>query len=181
MIVRGYDIELIRLKHADIELVRNWRNSVHISEHMEFREYITAEMQEKWFESIDTISNNYFIISVKGSKIGLINGSQINWNKKETGNGGIFIWEMDYLKTIIPLRASLLLTDMSLIMGLEKTYIKVMKSNLAAINYNLSLGYELLPNQENCDNQQYVLTKDNYFLKTKKIKSALLKNENSKI
>ena len=181
MIVKGYGIELIRLKHSDIELVRNWRNSSQISQYMEFREYITIEMQEKWFQSIDTIFNNYFIISVKGNMIGLINGSQINWEKKETGNGGIFIWETNYLKTIIPLRASLLLTDMSIILGLERTYIKVLKDNIAAINYNISLGYELLPNQSTHYNQQYVLTKENYLSKTAKLKSTLQQKENSKI
>jgi UDP-4-amino-4,6-dideoxy-N-acetyl-beta-L-altrosamine N-acetyltransferase len=181
MIVKGYGLELVRLKHEDIELVRNWRNSEHINRYMEYREHITAEMQEKWFISIDNIHNNYFIIIVNGTKIGVINGSQIDWGKMETGNGGIFIWDADYNKTLAPLRASLLLTDLSFILGLKKTYIKVLRDNPYAIIYNLNLGYQLLPDQEENYNQRYVLTKDSYFNKTKNLKHALLKSSSNEI
>jgi RimJ/RimL family protein N-acetyltransferase len=181
MIVKGYGLELLRLKHEDIELVRNWRNSEQVSRYMEYREYIAPEMQEKWFLSIDTIHHNYFIIIINGIKIGLINGSQIDWEKNETGNGGIFIWDLDYIKTLIPLRASLLLTDLSFLLGFERTYIKVLRDNPQAIAYNLNLGYQLLPGQENNYNQRYVLTKDNYFSKTKNLKHALLKSTSTEI
>ncbi len=175
MIIKGYGLELIRLKHEDIELVRNWRNSEHVTRYMEYREHITPEMQEKWFRSIDNIYNNYFVISVNGKKIGLINGSEINWEKNETGNGGIFIWDKDHSKSLDPLRASLLLTDFSFVLGFERTFIKVLKDNVNGVSYNINLGYELLPGQDNIYNQRYVLTKENYLSKTKKLKEMLLK------
>lgn len=181
MIIKGYGLELVRLKHKDIELVRNWRNSEHVNRYMEYREHITAEMQEKWFRSIDNIHNNYFIILVNSTKIGLINGSQIDWEKNETGNGGIFIWDIDHNKTLAPLRASLLLTDLSFMLGLERTFIKVLKDNPTAITYNLNLGYQLLSGQEEVYNQRYVLTGDNYFSKTKNLKHALLKSASNEI
>jgi UDP-4-amino-4,6-dideoxy-N-acetyl-beta-L-altrosamine N-acetyltransferase len=181
MIVKGYGLELVRLRHEDIELVRNWRNAEHVNRFMQYREHITPEMQEQWFSSIDNIHNNYFIIVVNGIKIGLINGSQIDWDKMETGNGGIFIWDVDYNKTLIPLRASLLLTDLSFFLGMKKTYIKVLKDNSSAITYNLSLGYQLLPDQETNYNQCYVLTKENYFSKTENLKHTLLKSSSGEI
>ncbi|MCW3086362.1 MAG: hypothetical protein JWP12_3728 [Bacteroidetes bacterium] len=181
MIISGYGIQLIRLTHNDIEMVRNWRNSAQIHRFMEYREYITPEMQEKWFASIDNVDNNYFLISYNGEKIGLINGSQTDWHAKETRSGGIFIVKEEYLKTLIPLRASLLLTDLSFIVGIERTFIKVLKDNPVAISYNKSLGYELLPGQENQYNQQYVITEQSYTAKVKKLKRLLTKGANEKI
>jgi UDP-4-amino-4,6-dideoxy-N-acetyl-beta-L-altrosamine N-acetyltransferase len=183
MTISGYDIELIRLTHDDIELVRNWRNSAHIKRFMEYREHITPEMQEKWFHSIDNIHNNYFIIITKGEKIGLINGSQINWEKKETRNGGIFIWNSAYWNTLIPLFSSILLTDISFILGLEYTYIKILRNNEKAIQFNKQLGYEILNDQENLENQQYVLTREHYFEKTQRLRKTLqrLSTENYQI
>ncbi len=175
MIVKGYGIELERLQKGDLELVRNWRNADHVKRYMEFRETITPEMQEKWFSSIDTIYHNYFIILVNKEKIGLIYGSNIDWEKNETGNGGIFIWDINYQKTTIPLRASLLLTDLSFLLGFERTFAKVLKDNVQAISYNLNLGYELMPGQENNYNQQYLLQKENYFTKTEKLRRTLKK------
>ena len=180
MIISGYDIELARLRHGDIELVRNWRNSAHINRFMEYREYITPEMQKKWFRSIDNIHNNYFIIITKGEKIGLINGSQIDWQKKETLNGGIFIWKDEYWDTLIPLFSSILLTDISFLIGLERTFIKILRNNPKAIQFNKQLGYEILDGQQEFENQQYVLTKENYYKKTEKVRKALDKLSSQK-
>ncbi len=132
-------------------------------------------MQEKWFSSINNIYNNYYIIIAKGEKIGLINGSQIDWEKKETKNGGIFIWKDEYWDTLIPLFASILLTDISFIIGLERTYVKILRTNPKAIQFNKQLGYEILEGQEEFENQQYVLTKENYFRKTEKLRMTLEK------
>ncbi len=175
MIITGYNIELHRLREIDIEMVRGWRNSPHISQHMEYKEYITPAMQEKWFQSIENVHNNFFIIITKGEKIGLINGSQIDWEKKETMNGGIFIWNEEYWDTLIPLLSSILLTDISFLIGMERTYVKIMRNNAYAIQFNKQLGYELLDNQETKENQQYVLTKKNYFEKTDKFRKTLQK------
>lgn len=164
----------------DIELVRRHRNSDPIRNTMEYREEITPAMQEKWFHSINNLQNNYFVIVHKGEKIGLISGAGIDWQKKETANGGIFIWDPSSLKTSIPLRASLLLTDLSFILGLERTYIKVLKDNDTAISYNTGMGYELLPGQENITNQTYVLTAASYREKTQKLRKVL-HGENEKI
>ncbi|MDQ3047168.1 MAG: GNAT family N-acetyltransferase, partial [Bacteroidota bacterium] len=180
MIISGYDIDLKRLKHEDIEMLRGWRNAEHIRNSMEYREHISPEMQEKWFRSIDNASNNYFIISYKGEKIGVINGSGIDWIKKETLNGGIFIWKEEYWNTLIPLLSSILLTDISFSLGMERSYARVLKSNPKAISFNKLLGYELMPDQEETQNQLYVLTKENYFKKTAKLRKTLEKLSSGK-
>lgn len=175
MILAGFGIKLIRLTENEIELVRQKRNSPEISRFMEYREEITPSMQEKWFRSIDNEFNNYFLINFKGENIGLVYGSAIDWEKNETGNGGIFIWNTSFRETPVPLAASLLLTDTSFILGLEKTYIKVLKDNLPAIAFDLNLGYRILPDQENVMNQRYVLEEENYVKKTQRFRNSFEK------
>ena len=54
------NMRLVRLRHCDIELVRHWRNDPKISQHMAYREHITREMQERWFETVNNNRNFYF-------------------------------------------------------------------------------------------------------------------------
>jgi UDP-4-amino-4,6-dideoxy-N-acetyl-beta-L-altrosamine N-acetyltransferase len=175
MIVIGYGVKLIRLRHEHIELVRQKRNSEQVKMHMEYREEISPEMQEEWFRKINNRNNNYFIIEYKGEQIGLIYGAEINWEKKETGNGGIFIWNEKYIDTPATLAASFLLTEISFLLGMERTYIKVLPENERAIHFNRDQGYEILPDQENKKNQKYVLTRESYFEKAEKFRKPFLR------
>ena len=140
---------------------------------MEYREEITPEMQVKWFESVDTISNNYFIIRVNGEKVGLIYGSQIDWNKKETGNGGIFIWDTKWHESPLPLQATFILIELTFLLGLERTFVKVLRDNSRAIRFNQDLGYRLADGQEDVINQTYVLSQSEYLRKTDRVRKAL--------
>jgi RimJ/RimL family protein N-acetyltransferase len=175
MIITGFGVALIRLQHHHIETVRQHRNSDKISQYMESRKKISKEQQEKWFVSIDNKFNNYFIISYKDEQIGLIYGAGIDWKKKETANGGIFIWSERHMETHAPLAASLLLTEISFLLGLERTYIKVMHDNRRAIVYNQNIGYEILPGQEEVLNQTYVLTKENYYSKVSRFRKSFVR------
>ncbi|MBI3509104.1 MAG: GNAT family N-acetyltransferase [Bacteroidetes bacterium] len=175
MIIDGFGIRLVRLTHDDIELVRIHRNSENIKRFMEYQEEITVKMQEKWFASIDNEFNNYFIIEFKEEKCGLIYGAQIDWEKKETGNGGIFIWNEKYMETPVPLAASLVLTDLSFLTGFERTFVKIVRDNYPAIAFNRNLGYEILRGQENEKNQRYVLEKSNYEKKSARFRESFVK------
>src|ERR1017187_6809502 len=110
MLIRKYGITLKRLKEEDIELVREMRNSAAIRSTMAYREQITPEMQKKWFESINNKFNGYFMIIHEGTKIGLINGKNIDFEKR-TCEGGIFLWDENYKDTIIPALASIIMND----------------------------------------------------------------------
>ena len=96
-----YGITLARLREEDTELVRQWRNSPQITQFMEYREYITPEMQQDWFKSIDNFDNFYFVIEYEGKKIGLINSSKIEWDTVSS-EGGIFLWDEQYYETFVP-------------------------------------------------------------------------------
>jgi UDP-4-amino-4,6-dideoxy-N-acetyl-beta-L-altrosamine N-acetyltransferase len=157
-----YGITLNRLREADIELVRKLRNSPQINQFMEYREYITPEMQKEWFKSIDNFDNFYFIIEYQGEKIGLINSSHIDW-ETVSSDGGIFLWDDKYYETFVPVWASLCLLETTyFVLGAGKSTIKTLKDNERAKKLNIHLGYELQEGQEDVYNQNYLLTRDSF-------------------
>jgi RimJ/RimL family protein N-acetyltransferase len=133
-------------------------------------------MQQNWFNSINNIYNLYYIISYKNKKVGLINGAKIDWVKMETASGGIFIWDEELWKTTVPLMANLVLIDISIFLGLQKSFIKIMNDNTRAINYNLALGYSVWPHDATEKSTIYVLDNDSYLKKTKLVRNYLNKN-----
>ena len=108
-----YGLTLKRLTKEDIELLRNWRNSESVNRFMEYREYITPEMQEKWFESINNPNNFYYIIIYNDEKIGLINDKGFDRFGKATSEAGLFIAVDKYKNTFVPVLASLILLEVS--------------------------------------------------------------------
>ncbi len=143
MRIRKYGLELKRLQRNDLEEVRLNRNSPHIRMRMEFQEEITPKMQLEWFEKIDTIYNNYFVISIDGKKIGLIHGKDTDFEKR-CSEGGLFIWDENFVGTHIPMLASVILADLNFIINeFNFNYIKVKKDNLRALAYNRALGYRI--------------------------------------
>jgi RimJ/RimL family protein N-acetyltransferase len=172
-IIEKYGITLRRLTKVDIELVRNWRNDPKISKYMEFRDYITPEMQEEWFDKINNDHNFFFIIEKDEKKIGLINIKDIDYDQK-TGEGGIFIYDDEFLNNDISFRATLCICDFFFeTLNLEREIAHILRDNKRAIQYNLMLGFEKQPNQDNVYNQIYYLEKEKYFEKRVFIKRLL--------
>lgn len=173
MLITGYNIALRRLTADDIEMVRQWRNSVQVSAYMEHRETISAEQQQEWFKKINQVQHNYFLILQNNVPTGLVYGSEIDWEKGITGNGGIFMSDEKYFATELPLRATFLVIDTGIALGQKWNYIKVLRDNQRAIFFNKKLGYRLLPGQEEVYNQQYVMDTAEYLEKTAPLKKAL--------
>ncbi|HNQ60441.1 MAG TPA: GNAT family N-acetyltransferase [Bacteroidales bacterium] len=169
-----YDIVLERLKEADIELVRQHRNSEQIRRTMEYREYITPEMQREWFESVNkNIDQLYFIIHYRSEKIGLINAKNIDW-EKQILESGIFLWESKYYETFLPAIVSIMITDMCFqLLGWDVIYAHILRTNDKAIKYNKSLGYVLCEDQEDKENQLYRLRPESFHRKTQKLRKAI--------
>ncbi|MDR3057776.1 MAG: GNAT family N-acetyltransferase [Prevotella sp.] len=160
-----YGVILNRLTHDKIEMVRNWRNDPKISQYMEFREYITPEMQEKWFKTINNDNNFFFIIEYQDKEVGLVDLKNIDYQLK-TGEAGIFIYDNDYLNGIVPFCSLLCLYDFFFeTLKMEKVMAHVLRDNKRAIKFNLAFGYELQPDQEQILNQLYCLERENYFEK----------------
>jgi RimJ/RimL family protein N-acetyltransferase len=165
-------IRFIRLKKEDIELVRHWRNHPSISRTMVYREHITKEMQEKWFESVNNNFNLYFIIEYKGKKIGLINGKDIKWEEKVMETG-IFIWDKYYRKTHIPTICTMIFAELGVaIWGLKPTA-TILKDNERALKYNKMLGFKIFEDDPAKNYVRLRLEKDSMGFIAKKLKVAL--------
>ncbi len=167
IVLEDYGVRLIPLTAEKIEMLRQWRNDPDISRYMIFREYITPEMQEKWFEERCNQDNYYFIIHYEGKDVGLCDIKNIRYEEK-TAEGGIFIYEKLYLNSDIAIRASLCALDFGdKVLDLTSGTARILRSNKRAIEYNKMLGYMLLPGQENEENQLYALMQENYYKQRK--------------
>lgn len=142
MIIKRYGIELHRLRHEDIELVRTMRNRDDIRSTMFAQEYISAEQQEAWFRSVNNFRNFFFIIHYDGRKIGLIQGKDIDFDQSEC-EGGIYIWDSSLLGTAAPAMASICLIEFQFeIAGIERVYARIRPDNIRAWKYNLAMGFQ---------------------------------------
>ncbi len=174
MTIEKYGVTLKRLTVDKIELVRNWRNDPKISQYMEFRDYITPEMQAKWFAKINNDQNYYFIIEYKGKEIGLTNVKDIDYGAK-TGEGGIFIYDDSFLNSDIPFRVIFALNDFCFDeLHLEKMIAHIMSDNKRAIDFNRVLGYKKDESSPESGKMVYILTKEDY-LKQRNRFAKLLK------
>ncbi len=172
MIISKYGVKLIRLRQEDLEFVRQKRNSEEIRRFMEFREEISPEMQQQWFDHINTFENFYYIIEYQGRKIGLLNDKNMDW-KAGTSESGLFLWDEEYINTIVPVLASLCLLELGFYyLGWKTSYIRVLRDNPKAIEYVSSLGYVISELQEDVLNQQYYLTAELFETKGKTIRKA---------
>lgn len=168
-----FGITIVRLKEEDIELVRQWRNSPQVAERMEYREYITPEMQKAWFRSISNMNNIYLVIVYQGEKIGVINVKDIDWQSRKL-ESGIFIPDEKYWGTFVPSIVSIMLTQMFFrIFGWDHYYAHILRTNERAIQYNKSLGYELCEGEEENENQLYILKRENFERRAQKLVKAL--------
>ena len=168
LIIKDYGVELHQLTEDKIELVRNWRNSDKISRYMEFRDYITPEMQKRWFSKINETDNQfYFIIVADGKEVGLINIKNVDWNLR-TGESGIFIYDDSYLHVGASYRAALCQRDFAFrTLHLNTLKAHILNTNSRSIKYNQKFGFVLSADEEQkplkeC-NQMYLLDKEDYF------------------
>ena len=156
-IIENYGVKLIPLCEDSLEMVRIWRNDLKISQYMEYRDYITPEMQKKWFSNLNKDTNFYYIINYNNEDIGLINIKDYDSIKKD-GEAGIFIYEDKYLNTDIAYRAHLVLFDCFFDkINLNKIKSHILDSNARAIRFAKFLGSKKI------DDENYILAKENYF------------------
>lgn len=162
MILESDNIRLTRLTHNKIELVRSWRNDPKISQFMEFRDYISPDMQAKWFAENNNDNNFFFIISVNNEDVGLIDIKRINYQDR-SGEIGIFIHNDTFRGTGIAQAALTLLLEFSFEhLNLEFVIIHILKQNIRSKLFFAKYGFVIESGQERFDNQLYRLTKSQY-------------------
>ncbi|MCQ2309949.1 MAG: GNAT family N-acetyltransferase [Bacteroidales bacterium] len=165
MEITKYGVTLRRLTEDKIELLRNWRNDPKIQQYMEYREYITPEMQKKWFAKINNEHNFYFIIEYDGKEIGMTNLKDIDY-QKGIAEPGIFIYDDSYLNTPLAFMVSCSISDFGFEdLGLSTFYGHVLKDNKRAKRFNKALGYKLCEGEDDKTLQLHSLRKEDYLIR----------------
>lgn len=168
-----YGITFERLKEEDIELVRNWRNSDPVRMNMKYREIISPEQQLKWFHSVNNLNNNFLLIHYQGEKIGLLNDKNIDWEAR-TSESGIFLGRTEFYNTFVPYLVSIAGIETTFyLLGWNKQFAQILRSNTNAIRFNLELGYRLCAGQEAVDHQKYEMNRSGFEQKAGKIRKAV--------
>ncbi len=154
MKIHRHTICLHRLEHHQLELIRHWRNHTLVARHMEYKEYITKDMQAEWFIKINNPNHFFFVIEHNNTPLGLINTSTIDY-KNATADTGLFVWHENYLHSHIPTLASLAMLDVFFYaMDIKTVFAKIKYENTEAQQYNASLGFK---HKERCPNPQFGL------------------------
>lgn len=123
-------------------LIRNWRNSKHVSQFMEFQEQISETQQIEWFLTLEQEQNYYFTVHHEEEPIGLIHLNQFN-SKDLSAFAGLFIGKEEFEGTGAAFAASIQLLDFAFDeLQLQCVYAKVHQSNQVALNYNEHLGFK---------------------------------------
>lgn len=66
------EIKLVPLSEADLETVRQWRNSPEVAQYMYTDDFISTEQQQAWFQRVKTdTTQKYWIINYQDQQLGL--------------------------------------------------------------------------------------------------------------
>ncbi len=172
MELNSYGINLKKIEYKDIEMIRMWRNSHFVKEFMEFRGYITIEMQKKWFQQLGS-DNHYFIVYFRDYPIGL---SYIKDVRDNIGYFGIFIADKESLETLPMVSYKIMLSMLDFAfddLELDLIEASILKSNPRASRFNESVGFQILEDQALLEKQHYLLNRKRYEQKSQKIKKVI--------
>ncbi len=141
IVPEGFGVRLVPPDSVTAEIIRSWRNTPEVSRFMEFREYITPQMQQKWLESLSEKPVEYFVIYFHGKPVGLIHLAHIS-REDLSAEAGLFIGEPEFRGTGAALGASVLLLDYAFEnLQLKRIWAKVHMENKASEEYNSLLGF----------------------------------------
>ena len=134
-------------------------------------EYITKEMQEKWFNENNNDFNYYFIAEYKNAKVGVITIKNIVEN---SGEGAIFLASEKFEDSSIVARMILSFNDFVFDeLNLEFICSHVKRENKKAISSTIAQGGIEDELKSNSDYIYFTISRDNYRSKTNKIRKIL--------
>jgi diamine N-acetyltransferase len=141
IVLNKYNILVEQLNIETLETLRLWRNSVSVTEFMEYKKEISKEEQQLWFANINPEKEFYFIIKKDKFSIGMIHVNKIN-SETKSAEVGLFIGKNNFQGTGITFGASLNLLDFAFDeLNLNEVFAKVNIANKNAIMYNSFLGF----------------------------------------
>ena len=144
-----YGIQLRRLQADDLERVRQWRNDPKIASQMLDQTYITAPMQQVWFERLQrSDSACYYVAWFRQQPIGVASLTAIDW-QAGSAEPGMYIYPDEFRSNLLPFCVAFALNDMAFeALGLSRLYGKIFTSNPASIRFHTACGYQQLGEAE---------------------------------
>ncbi len=171
--LKGYGVTLRPLTHADIEMVRCWRNDPRIARYMHFRDTITREMQEEWFRSINNDRHAFFIVEIGDEPVGMTEYKNIDLVEGKA-EGGIFIHKEEYRNGLYPFAVIAIKHVYGFnTLGLRELYSYVLDNNKRAIRFNETIGYVPARTVRQGNKRLYILTKERFLTFLKRYKPVL--------
>lgn len=175
MELQGYHVKLMQLRREDLEMVRQWRNDPKIQQFMLSQSQITSEQQQAWFEKINSDPRHIqFVIYYKDVPIGAANLKVILGDSLQNAQviePGLYIYDDKYRANLLAFAPTLLLNDYCFdTLMAQKLRAVVKKDNIAALNYNQKLGYQVI---KDGDLVEIELDKLNYEKVSKPLKRLL--------
>ena len=136
-----FHLELTRVQHADIEMIRQGRNQDSVRLQHLYQQEITHEEQEAWFSKINAPEHYYFTIGSRGRKVGLVYVANFTPGLA-TSTCGVFVWDKEALGSRIPLLAILALLDFFFadLRGIFTESV-VLRTNETALKLNRFFGF----------------------------------------
>ena len=171
MKIENYSISLSRLDESNLEILRAMRNSEYVNSKMLQNDYITEEMQKKWFEKINNDQNYYFLAEYEGALVGVTHVKNI---VDGSGEGGIFLAGDSFENTGVVPRIVLCFNDFIFNnLKLDFIYSQVKRTNKKAISSSIAQGCVEVSELSTDEVVYFRLYKANYIKKTQKLKKIL--------
>lgn len=154
MELSGYQVILKEVCEDDIECIRQWRNDPGVSRYMLSQDIISAEQQRTWFNKIQRDdSQQHFVIHYKNQAIGVANiRACYSGESLKTARAiepGLYIAREKYRNNILAFAPTLVLNDYCFeYLACKQLKAVVKGDNLAALNYNQKLGYQIEKHSE---------------------------------
>ncbi len=164
---------------SDIEQIRQWRNADRVNQYLVNRKPISREEQIRWFQGIDPTTSIYFMIDESNISLGTIYVHGIDLEQKSFW-GNIFIGNPHFSNSPLVIKSVLLLTIFFFEhLDFDKIYSIMHYKNSAAVEMNKRLGFVEMKRENNFITG--ICHKNDFELRTKNIRKALLRNIPMKI
>lgn len=182
--ITGYQVTLKAITEADLEQIRQWRNSDFVRNKMISTERIEIEQQRAWFKKIQQDNTQlHWLIEYKNESIGVTNvRTVVKGQTVESApmlEPGLYIGHERYHGNLIAFSPTLVMYDYCFAHFNVTQFKAIVKAdNTAALKYNQQLGYEII-----CQGKYYELRlqRDAYERHTEKLKQLLSRQRKQKI
>jgi len=139
-----YGVELARLTRADVETVRQWRNSDWVRPYSRFQRLIEPAEQQRWFDRLDPACDWYFCARQGGAPFALFDVKAVDWTVRR-GEAGGFVGDPSFIGRPEPALATLALMDFAFfVLDLHALDARYRADLRRIVRFNEQLGYEVV-------------------------------------